>query len=105
MSDAPAAVRRNPVLPWVRRIVDSALAYLPMLVMAALALGSWWLVKQTPVAEGAAAPSAPRSDPDYTMRTFVVQRFAKDGTLRTTPTPTSSRSRSRASARSRPTAA
>jgi lipopolysaccharide export system protein LptC len=83
VSEVPAAVRRAPALPWLRRIVDVALAYLPMLVMAALALGSWWLVKQTPVAEGPTAASAPRSDPDYTMRTFVVQRFAKDGSLRT----------------------
>lgn len=83
MTDARAAVRRAPALPWLRRIVDVVLAYLPMLVMAALALGSWWLVKQTPVPEGPGEAAAPRTEPDYTMRTFVVQRFAKDGTLRT----------------------
>ena len=83
MSDAGAAVRRVPTLPWLRRLVDGALAYLPMLVMAVLALGSWWLVKQSPVDEGPGAAVAPRSDPDYTMRTFVVQRFSRDGALRT----------------------
>ena len=90
MSDAPAAFAQAAALPraarhrrWPQRIAGVLMAYLPLLVMAALALGTWWLVKNTPVAEGAATEAAPRHEPDYTMRAFTVQRFAADGTMRT----------------------
>jgi len=53
--------------------------YLPLLLMALLALGTWWLVKNTPrLASG--ADSAPlRHDPDYEMRDFAITRFSPDG--------------------------
>lgn len=57
-------------------------AYLPLLLMALLALGSWWLVKNTPVAQAPRAEAAPRHDPDYTMRGFSVQRYTPEGPLR-----------------------
>ena len=54
-------------------------AYLPLLLMALLALGTWWLVKHTPrpVAAGDSLPL--RQDPDYEMRDFAITRFAADG--------------------------
>lgn len=54
-------------------------AYLPLLLMALLALGTWWLVKHTPraVVGGDSAPL--RQDPDYEMRDFAITRFAPDG--------------------------
>jgi len=54
-------------------------AYLPLLLMALLALGTWWLVKNTPhpVVAGDSAPL--RQDPDYEMRDFAITRFAADG--------------------------
>lgn len=53
--------------------------YLPLLLMALLALGTWWLVKHTPrpVAGGDSAPL--RHDPDYEMHDFAITRFATDG--------------------------
>ena len=83
MSRMPPPVPRLPAIPLARRVVSTAIAYLPMLVMALLALGSWWLVRTTPMPEGSAAPPPPRHEPDYSMRGFVVQRFARDGSLRT----------------------
>lgn len=56
-------------------------AYLPLLLMGLLALGTWWLVKNTPVPEPPAAPRALRHVPDYTMQTFRVQRFDREGRL------------------------
>ena len=50
--------------------------------MAMLALGTWWLVKNTPLFEAGKPPAALRHEPDYTMQQFLVQRFAADGTLR-----------------------
>ena len=47
-------------------------AYLPLLLMAVLALGTWWLVQNTPEpSSGAARAAAPRHEPDYTMTQFA----------------------------------
>ena len=72
-----------PGLSALRRGIDTASSYLPVLLMALLALGSWWLVKNTPLLEPGRAPVPPRHEPDYTMARFMVQRFAPEGPLRT----------------------
>ena len=69
-------------MPWPIRLVDGASAYLPLLLMALLALGTWWLVKNTPLFESERAPAPLRHEPDYTMTQFIVQRFAADGSMR-----------------------
>lgn len=56
--------------------------WLPVLLMLLLALGTWWLVKNTPGEASDRTPAAPRHEPDYTMRDFTVQRFGSDGALR-----------------------
>jgi lipopolysaccharide export system protein LptC len=78
----PVPAPRAVAAPWHLRLLGLASAYLPMLLMVLLALGTWWLVKNTPVPETARAAAAPRHEPDYTMTNFLVQRFAADGTLR-----------------------
>ena len=50
--------------------------------MALLALGTWWLVKNTPLPDGARVAAPLRHEPDYTMRQFMVQRFGADGAMR-----------------------
>jgi lipopolysaccharide export system protein LptC len=75
------AVRRY-MLPWYQRALSSLSAYLPLILMALVALATWWLVKNTPVFQGAKPAAALRHIPDYTMRNFKVQRFAADGSLR-----------------------
>ncbi|NUZ04405.1 LPS export ABC transporter periplasmic protein LptC [Piscinibacter koreensis] len=72
-----------PALPWHQRALDVASAYLPLILMAALAGATWWLVTQAPSLDGPAGPAAPRHEPDYTMTTFMIQRFGPDGALRT----------------------
>ena len=47
-------------------------AYLPLLLMGLLALGTWWLVKNTPRLEAPQKAAAVRREPDYTMRDFAV---------------------------------
>lgn len=73
---------RRYVLPWHQRALSTLSAYLPLMLMALVALATWWLVKNTPVFEGAKPAVALRHIPDYTMRNFKVQRFAADGSLR-----------------------
>jgi len=77
---APSLKRGTAAAPWRWRELVSA--YLPVLLMAALALSTWWLVKNTPVRGPEMAAAAPRHDPDYTMQRFSLQRFAPDGSLR-----------------------
>lgn len=69
--------------PWPRRLLDLASAYLPLVMMAILAGGTWWLVRNAPTGDVRSGTEALRHEPDYVMTDFVVQRFRPDGTLRT----------------------
>ena len=80
-SDPPSTPWQNPA-PWYLRAIDTASTYLPLLLMALLALGTWWLVKNTPLFEGDRAAAPLRHEPDYTMTQFMVQRFGSNGALR-----------------------
>ena len=73
---------RAPRVPWRVRLFEAVSAYLPVLLMAVLALGTWWLVNNTPLLESERTMVPPRHEPDYTMSTFMVQRFATDGAMR-----------------------
>jgi lipopolysaccharide export system protein LptC len=77
----PPLQRQAQALPWRVRVLDAVATYLPLLLMGLLALGSWWLVKNSPIAEAPQAAEAPRHEADYQMSNFVVQRFGADGTL------------------------
>lgn len=82
---APAPGTPRPVrLPWPVRVRDALTAYLPLLLMVALALGTWWLVKNSPQPLQPRAPKVASAEPDYTLRGFTVQRFAADGQLQLT---------------------
>ena len=78
--DERVAVHRL-LLPWYRRVADAVSNYLPLVLMALLALGTWSLVKNTPVSQDEKPVVAPSHVPDYTMQNFTAQRFAKDGAL------------------------
>jgi lipopolysaccharide export system protein LptC len=69
--------------PWHLRLFDLVSAYLPLVMMALLAAGTWWLVRNAPTFEAPREAPPPRHEPDYVMTGFVVQRFAADGSLRT----------------------
>ena len=57
-------------------------AYLPLVLMALLALGTWWVVQNTPRPDGPREAALPRHEPDYTMQGFTLQRFGADGRLK-----------------------
>jgi lipopolysaccharide export system protein LptC len=69
--------------PWPMRLLDLVSAYLPLLMMAVLASGTWWLVRNAPNGDTPREVAPPRHEADYTMTRFVVQRFGSDGALRT----------------------
>lgn len=80
--DGGAQVPRRVRVPRRFRVREALSAYLPLLLMLALALATWWLVQQTPVPEPPAAARPVRSEPDYTMRSFALERFDRDGRLK-----------------------
>lgn len=50
-------------------------AYLPLALMAAGALASWWLLKNSPVPQAPAEARPVSREPDYTMTGFSLERF------------------------------
>ncbi len=62
---------------WIGRIT----LYLPIAMMALLALGSWWLARNTPDAAQAAPVQPQRQDPDYYLTRFSVKNFDAKGLL------------------------
>lgn len=64
-----------------QHVWDRASVYLPVLLMALLALGSWWLVRSAP-SIASNAPKVERGhEPDYFMESFTVKNFGVSGTL------------------------
>ncbi|HSW18570.1 MAG TPA: LPS export ABC transporter periplasmic protein LptC [Ramlibacter sp.] len=78
MSAAPLA------LAWTRLRGgwDRLAVYLPVILMGVLALGTYWLARQTPVFGPPEAAQAPTHDPDYFMRRFTVRNFDPQGRLK-----------------------
>jgi lipopolysaccharide export system protein LptC len=66
---------------FVRRLLDQLGVYLPLLVMAVLALGSWWLVKSVPVLRSPAANKPIRVEPDYRLANFSAKTFDHTGRM------------------------
>lgn len=73
--------RRRPPQPWLWRLQSLVSNYLPLLLMALLASGTWWLVKNTPLLGEPGEPAPPRHVPDYRMANFEIQRIGADGRL------------------------
>ncbi|MFG6467480.1 LPS export ABC transporter periplasmic protein LptC [Roseateles sp. BYS87W] len=68
--------------PWLWQAQSLVSNYLPLLLMALLASGTWWLVKNTPLLDGPTETPPPRHVPDYRMSRFEIQRIGADGRLR-----------------------
>ncbi len=68
--------------PWHLRLRDTVSSYLPLLLMAVLALATWWLVKNSPRPVQAPTERVVSSEPDYTMTQFAVERFDAKGRLK-----------------------
>jgi lipopolysaccharide export system protein LptC len=63
----------------LRRTLDRLTLYLPMLVMALLAMGSWWLVRSMPDVWGGTTEKRVRKDPDYHLEHFTTEVFDAQG--------------------------
>ncbi len=76
----PAQERRR--APWHHRLRDLLSTYLPLLLMLALALATWWLARNSPIAGVPAAEAPQRTEPDYTMSGFALERFDATGRMK-----------------------
>mgnify|MGYP000446802971 FL=1 len=73
---------RVPLSIRLRRMWDRLAVYLPIVLMAFMAMTTYWLVRNTPVAGDAELEADPRHVPDYFMREFSVKVFGADGKLK-----------------------
>lgn len=64
----------------LQRVWERVSIYLPVLLMAVLAMGTWWLVRNAPKPLQGAVEQQVSNDPDYVMDKFSVHQF--DGTGR-----------------------
>ena len=61
---------------------DQASIYLPIILMGLMALGTYWLARNTPVLSLREPPRPVRHDPDYYMRGFSLKTFDGTGRLK-----------------------
>jgi lipopolysaccharide export system protein LptC len=75
----PAARKRRAM---ARGAWDQVSIYLPIILMGLMALGTYWLARNTPVFSLPEAAAPARHDPDYYMRDFSVKTFDANGRLK-----------------------
>ena len=66
----------------LRQLWDRIALYLPVFLMAGLAMASYWLVRNAPQIGAPETEAAPRHVPDYFMHDFSVRVFDVDGKLK-----------------------
>jgi lipopolysaccharide export system protein LptC len=81
-ASGPQNAPPRPRQPFWWRVGQVISAYLPLLLMALLALATWWLVQNTPRPPDYTEAGPARHEPDYTMQGFAMQRYAGDGSVR-----------------------
>lgn len=65
----------------LKRALDRLALYLPAVLMALFALGSWWLVRSLPSFFAEPSTKQVRQEPDYFLEHFSVKSFDKSGRL------------------------
>lgn len=65
----------------LRRAWERVSIYLPVLLMGVFALGTYWLVRSTPLLVEPAPAAAVNHEPDYLMRKFSVKTYDANGRL------------------------
>lgn len=70
--------------PWRRalRTWDQVSIYLPIVLMGALALGTYWLARNSPVFSAQEAAKPAKHEVDYLMRKFTIKSFGEAGQLK-----------------------
>jgi lipopolysaccharide export system protein LptC len=69
------------MMDMLKRALDRLALYLPAVLMALFALGSWWLVRSLPSFFAEPSTKQVRQEPDYFLEHFSVKSFDKSGRL------------------------
>lgn len=77
----PRVQPRRHVRPWWH-VLERLSIYMPVLLMALLALGSYWLLRATPPPPGPEPERVVDHHPTDVMRGFAVRTYGPDGGLR-----------------------
>ncbi|NMM11248.1 MAG: LPS export ABC transporter periplasmic protein LptC [Polaromonas sp.] len=64
------------------RLWDSMAIYMPLLMMGSLALGTYWLVRNTPIFSAPDVTKEARHEVDYFMHKFTIKNFDEGGKLK-----------------------
>ncbi len=70
------------MIRFVRLAWDRLAIYLPIMLMGLLALGTYWLVRSTPLLAPTTTEQPLREDPDYQMERFSIKTFDNTGRLK-----------------------
>ncbi len=66
----------------LRNMLDWLTVYVPVFLLGLLALGSYYLVRNTPLLNPPSIEPLPKHVPDYFMRQFALRSFEPDGRLK-----------------------
>ena len=71
-------------MPWklTRAAWENASVYLPIILMGLMAMGTYWLARNTPSSPAAAGQRTATHEPDSFMRGFSVKTFDAQGRLK-----------------------
>ena len=78
----PAPKPKTGVWRRVLRQWNRVAIYMPLLTMGVLALGTYWLVRNTPTFTSPLTATQPKHEVDYFMRNFTVKTFDDSGKLK-----------------------
>jgi lipopolysaccharide export system protein LptC len=77
-----ASLPRKAMWQALLRLWDRMAMYMPLLLMLALALGTYWLVRNTPGPATPPAAEEARHEVDYFMQNFTLKSFDEAGKLK-----------------------
>ncbi|HEY8048634.1 MAG TPA: LPS export ABC transporter periplasmic protein LptC [Ramlibacter sp.] len=75
-------IERPPSGRMLRASWERLSVYLPVILMGIIALGTYWLARNSPVAEAPTVAEKPTHEPDSYMRRFSVKTFDPNGRLK-----------------------
>jgi lipopolysaccharide export system protein LptC len=75
--------RFNWVLRALQTLWFASTTYLPVVLIVLMALGTWWLARNTPIFRAPPPEPPVRHEPDYYMRNFALKSFDATGRLTT----------------------
>lgn len=70
------------MIGWLHNAWERLSLYVPVILMGLLALGTYWLVRSTPLMAPSALETPVQHEPDYFMRQFSVKTFDGTGRLK-----------------------